>query len=261
MLGSVAALFATFVFIQFQYFFGGQANIQIDGYTYSEYARRGFGELVTVAFFSLLLILIASGITRRETETQRRVFSGLGIGIVALVLVMLVSAFQRLVLYEAAYGFSRLRTYTHVFMLWLAAVTGCGGRTGNPASRAPFALAALIASLGFALSLGIMNVDGFIVRQNVDRAVQGEAFDASYLTGLSTDAFPRWLPRIRLSLYLLPLKRVWVRPWPVTLQTRTAATILYPGNPSIFPARTQYEFWHRLNPNWTSISNRRFGLE
>jgi hypothetical protein len=56
-LGSVAVLFAAFVYIQFQYFFGGQANIHIDGYTYSEYARRGFGELITVAVFSLLLIL------------------------------------------------------------------------------------------------------------------------------------------------------------------------------------------------------------
>jgi hypothetical protein len=53
-----------------------------------------------------------------------------------------------------------------------------------------FASAAMIAAFGFVLSLGIMNVDGFIVRQNVDRAVQGEEFDSSYLAGLSTDAVP-----------------------------------------------------------------------
>ena len=189
-LGSVAALFAAFVFIQFQYFFGGQTNIQIDGYTYSEYARRGFGELVTVAFFSLLLILSASGVTRREAEPQRRVFSGLGIGIVALVLVMLVSAFQRLVLYETAYGFSRLRAYTHIFMLWLALLLVAVVVLEILRREKAFAFAALIAALGFALSLGIMNVDGFIVRHNVDRAVQGEEFDASYLASLSTDAIP-----------------------------------------------------------------------
>jgi hypothetical protein len=189
-LGSVAALFAVFVFIQFQYFFGGQSNIQIDGYTYSEYARRGFGELVTVAFFSLLLILSASGVTRRETEMQRRVFSGLGIGIVALVLVMLVSAFQRLLLYETAYGFSRLRTYTHVFMFWLALLLVAVVALEILRHERAFALAALVAGFGFVLSLGIMNVDAFIVRQNVDRAVQGEEFDASYLAGLSTDAVP-----------------------------------------------------------------------
>jgi len=189
-LGSVTILFAIFVFIQFQYFFGGQTNIQIDGYTYSEYARRGFGELVTVAFFSLLLILSASGVTRRETVTQRRVFSGLGIGIVALVLVMLVSAFQRLVLYEAAYGFSRLRTYTHVFIIWLALLLVAVVVLEILQRERAFALAAVIASLGFVLSLGIMNVDGFIVQQNVDRAVQGEEFDVSYLADLSSDAVP-----------------------------------------------------------------------
>jgi hypothetical protein len=189
-LGSVLALFAVFVFIQFQYFFGGLTNIQIDGYTYSEYARRGFGELVTVAFFSLLLILSANGVTRRETKTQRRVFSGLGIGIVALVLVMLVSAFQRLVLYETAYGFSRLRTYTHVFMIWLALLLVAVAVLEILNRERAFALAAVIASLGFALSLGIMNVDGFIVQQNVDRTVRGEDFDASYLMELSADAVP-----------------------------------------------------------------------
>lgn len=189
-LGSVAILFAAFVVIQFQYFFGGQANIQIDGYTYSEYARNGFGELVTAAFLSLLLILGAGGVARRETETQRRVFSGLGIGIVALVLVMLVSAFQRLALYETAYGFSRLRTYTHVFMLWLALLLVAVMVLEITRRERAFALAALLASLGFVLSLGSMNVDAFIVRQNVDRALRGEEFDVSYLANLSSDAVP-----------------------------------------------------------------------
>jgi hypothetical protein len=55
-LGSVVILFLAFVIVQFQYFFGGQANISIEGYTYSEYARKGFGELVMVAFSSLLLL-------------------------------------------------------------------------------------------------------------------------------------------------------------------------------------------------------------
>ena len=108
------------LFRSFQYFFGGQTNIHIDGYTYSEYARKGFGELVAVAFFSLLLLLGLGAVTRRETESHQRTFSIFGIVLVGLVLVMLLSAFQRLVLYEDAYGFSRLRTYTHVFMIWLA---------------------------------------------------------------------------------------------------------------------------------------------
>jgi hypothetical protein len=113
---------------------------------------------------------------------------------------MLVSAFQRLVLYESAYGFSRLRTYTHVFMIWLALLLVAVVVLEILHRERAFALAAVIASLGYALSLGIMNVDGFIVRQNVNRAIEGgdlkvnqsgrADFDASYLTELSTDAVP-----------------------------------------------------------------------
>ncbi len=210
-LGSVAILFASFVVIQFQYFFGGQTNIHIDGYTYSEYARRGFGELVAVAFFSLLMILGLGAITRRETEGQRKTFSGLSVGIVALVLVMLVSAYQRLVLYETAYGFSELRAYTHVFMIWLGLLLVATVMLEILRRERMFALAALVASIGFAATLPILNVDAFIVRANVTRALAGntkiqgdvsrrmttDEFDANYLASLSEDALPALVASFR----------------------------------------------------------------
>ena len=189
-LGSVTILFAAFVFIQFKYFFGGQSNIHIDGYTYSEYARRGFGELVAVAFFSMLLILGLGSITRRENEAQRKTFSGLSVAIVALVMVMLVSAYQRLNLYEAAYGFSRLRTYTHVALIWIGLLLLAVVVLEILRRERVFALAMLIASLGFAATLSVMNVDDFIVRQNVMRATQGQGLDVPYLVSLSSDIVP-----------------------------------------------------------------------
>lgn len=203
-LGSVMLLFLLFVVIQFQYFFGGQANIHIDGYTYSEYARRGFGELVAVAFFSLALILGLGGAARRESDSQRRTFSGLSIGVVALVLVMLVSAYRRLVLYETAYGFSELRAYTHVFMIWLGLLLVATVVLEILRRERMFALAALVAAIGFAATLPILNVDAFIVRHNVQRALDGnlasdqsradsvdaDQLDISYFIQLSPDALP-----------------------------------------------------------------------
>lgn len=174
-LGSVGVLFLAFVIIQFQYFFGGSANIAIDGYTYSEYARRGFGELVTVAFFTLALLLGLGGVTRRASTGQRTVFSWLGAGLVVMVLVMLVSAYQRLVLYESAYGFSRLRTYTHVVLFWIAGLLVATIVLEFLRQERRFALAAVLAALGFAVSLSLLNVDAFIVRQNIARALRGEA--------------------------------------------------------------------------------------
>ena len=173
-LGSVVALFTAFVVVQFQYFFGGLTNIHIDGYTYAEYARRGFGELVTVAFFALLMLLTLTAITKRETETQRRIYSGLGVALVALLLVMLVSAFKRLGLYEAAYGFSRLRTYTHVFLIWIGLLLVVTIALEILRKERMFMFAALVASFGFAISLPILNVDAFIVNQNIQREIRAE---------------------------------------------------------------------------------------
>jgi len=199
-LGSVVLLFIAFVVIQFQYFFGGRANIGIEGYTYSEYAVKGFGELVTVAFFSLLLLLGLGAITRRENENQRRTFSILGVGLVGLVIVMLVAAFQRLGLYEAAYGFSRLRTYTHVFMIWLALLLVTVVILEVLRRERIVGLAMVLASLGFVISLNLLNVDAFIVKQNIQREIRSttdETFahgradlDAQYFVDLSEDAIP-----------------------------------------------------------------------
>lgn len=207
-LGSLTILFAAFVAIQFQYFFGGQANINIEGYTYSEYARRGFGELVAVAFFSLLILLGLGSVTKRETEIQRRVFSMFGIVLVGLVIVMQVSAFQRLVLYENAYGFSRLRTYTHVFMLWLAALLIVVAALELLKKERAIGFALILTAMGFAASLSLLNVDAFIVRHNIQREIKGYAetpdnansaensrgdqveLDTQYFLNLSDDAVP-----------------------------------------------------------------------
>ncbi|HKJ26841.1 MAG TPA: DUF4173 domain-containing protein [Anaerolineales bacterium] len=188
-LGSVNLLFLAFVVIQFQYFFGGQENINLTGFTYAEYARRGFSELVAVSVFSLLLFMGLSFITKKADRAQG-VFSGLGVALLALVTVILVSSFQRLHLYEQAYGFSRLRTYTHVFIFWLGALLA--GVIVLELIRRPrfFALATVIACMGFVVTLDVMNVDGFIVRQNVGRTAAGEELDIGYLASLSEDALP-----------------------------------------------------------------------
>ncbi|MBX3037020.1 MAG: DUF4173 domain-containing protein [Anaerolineales bacterium] len=207
-LGSVVTLFAIFVVIQFQYFFGGTTNINVEGYTYAEYARKGFGELVTVAFFALLMLLTLSAVTKRENESQRKIYSGFGIALVLLLLVMLFSAFQRLNLYEAAYGFSRVRTYTHVFLIWLGLLLVAIIALEILRKERLFAIAMLIASFGFAISLPILNVDAFIVNQNIQRELSGAGInidqntqqelsrgdrvdlDSQYFIQLSDDAIP-----------------------------------------------------------------------
>ena len=189
-LGSVDLLFAFFVAIQFRYLFGGQANITAAGYTYSDYTRRGFFELVMVAVISLLLVLLLNAFTRREKPAQERTFTALSVLLVALVWVILASAFQRLLLYEAAYGFTSLRTYTHIFIPWLGFLLLATIVLQLLHRERHFGALLLLTTFGFALTFGVINVDGFIVRQNVARAQAGADLDGAYLLNLSDDAVP-----------------------------------------------------------------------
>ena len=196
-LGAVNLLFLAFVILQFTYLFGGQENISVEGFTYAEYARRGFFELLAVAIISLILFYGLSLWTKRETTSQRWIFSGLGILLTGLVGVILVSGFTRLSLYEAAYGFTRLRTLTHIFTVWtgLVLITTVVLEVSRKMDRLAFFLILLVCCFG--LTVNLFNIDSFIVQQNITRsletnnAAEDEPLDAGYLTTLSNDAIPQ----------------------------------------------------------------------
>lgn len=192
MLTSVNLLFALFVVVQLRYFFGGFANIvdSPSGLTYAEYARRGFFELVVVAATALIFFVLLSGLARRQKGRQQAWFSGLGVGLFLLVAVILVSAFQRLLLLEQAYGFSRLRTYPHIFMIWLGLLLLAIVVLEVLGRQRAFALAVLLSVVGFTLSITLLNVDAFIASINLERQALGGELDYLYLASLSDDAVP-----------------------------------------------------------------------
>ncbi len=190
-LGSVDLMFAAFVTIQFRYFFGGEQNITAAGFTYAEYARRGFGELLAVAFITLGLMIILSAISRQENRKQRSLYSGLSILMTLLIGVILLSSHQRLVLYESAYGFTQLRTYSHICILWIGALFAAVLILELSGQQRFFTLAGILAVVGFTLTLNGLNVDRWIVEQNLARAASGEQeLDTNYFTRLSDDAVP-----------------------------------------------------------------------
>jgi hypothetical protein len=186
---SVNLLFLAFVWIQFTYLFGGQANVTIEGYTYAEYARRGFFELLGVAVLALLMILSLHELTRRETDRKELAFGGLISAMIALVLVILASAFQRLLLYEDAFGYTQLRLYSHVFMIWLGFAFIWFWMVSLLRTDR-FALGAFLAALGFLITLNTVNPDSFIAERNLGRYRTTGKLDLAYLTTLSDDAVP-----------------------------------------------------------------------
>jgi hypothetical protein len=189
-LASIVILFAVFVIVQFRYLFGAQSNITFEGFTYAEYARRGFIELLVTAVITLGLDLIFSAVSSRQGKIQEGVFTGLRVAMLVLVLVILASAIQRLTLYENAYGFSRIRTYSHIFIFWLGGLSAATIILVLIKKSKFFGLAVILAVVGYGATLAGVNVDGFIAKQNIQRAVVGYELDSVYLGMLSNDAVP-----------------------------------------------------------------------
>ncbi|TMF89189.1 MAG: DUF4173 domain-containing protein [Chloroflexi bacterium] len=159
---------------------------------YAEYARSGFFELLWASGITLLVLALFSRITAFHRRRARRAFIALAeLGIVLTLLVVVV-AFRRLSLYEAAYGFTMLRLYSQAFavligivFLFLAAEVAGAGR-----GRRWFAGAAAVAALVCLAGLNLANPETLVVNWNLDRAATSGKLDVDYLAGLSADSRP-----------------------------------------------------------------------
>lgn len=196
-LALVDLLFGGFVAIQGAYFFGGLDTLARTGMTYAEYARRGFFELLAVACLSLGLLCALAVVTRRPAARVRRAFNAASAAMIALVLGLLASAFERMALYEQAYGYTELRVYTHTFMIWLALVLGLFLLALFRARPQIFTFGGLVSLVVYLAALNLANPDALIVRENIARvgraaaySHRGEEVDVFYLTQLSPDATP-----------------------------------------------------------------------
>lgn len=180
-------LFGLFVAVQFRYFFGGIDNIA--EFTYSEYARRGFFELVWVSVLCLPLLLGSERLISNNAvnfRTSYRVLAGI---MILLLAAIMASAEHRMWLYIQQYGLTELRLYTSAFMLWLGFVFMWFAVTTLAGKPARFLIGALSAAGVFLVGLHYVNPDALIVRVNFSRT--DNKYDTSYLvTSLSADAVP-----------------------------------------------------------------------
>lgn len=188
---SLNLLFAFFLIIQFQYFFAGEANITQDGFTYAQYADRGFRELLLVAAIAGLVYYVLASFTRRESKPRRLIFSLLGGLLLLQVGVVLVSAYQRINMYVNAYGLTAYRFIPQIFILFLAAILLSLVLMESFDKFKRLALILFSAAMLFTLTLAVINVDKVTARHNVERALQGKELDYNFLVnGISTDAEP-----------------------------------------------------------------------
>ena len=196
LLASVATLFWIFLAVQLSYLFGTQPQVEGSGITFAEYARRGFAELSVVASASFVLILVSErfGQTGRHANALRIAT----LAVVVAILFLLGSAFNRVLLYEQAYGFTTARLYAQAYMLIVAsALVALGWEIRDILDPARlFRRIAAIATLVFIVLL-YWNHEAWIANRNIDRVATTGRLDTAYLTrDLSPNAVPTLVRRL-----------------------------------------------------------------
>jgi hypothetical protein len=190
------AVFAAFAVAQAIAATGAAGDtLRTAGVTYADYARSGFFQLLWVAGITAVILILFSRITSLTERTTKRAFDVLAQIAIALTLLIVVVAFQRLSLYEDAYGFTMLRLYSHIFAVWIAVVFLLLGAdmAGLFRRRRWFVGATSISAMAVLLTLNLVNPEAIVVGLNIDHAQSAHKIDAQYFADLSSDATPALL--------------------------------------------------------------------
>lgn len=192
-LGLINLLFLAFVFIQIKYLFGSAHYVFDSGFTFAEYARAGFFQLVWVIALSALMMAI---VYRSYSHSKAPgIITALQILLMVQVGIIAVSALKRMNLYQDAFGFTVLRLYVEWFIYFVLAVLVFAAV--SIVSRLPFwkfFYGSIVAGVLALTIVASLNVDKLIAEENVRRFQQeGKSIDIPYLSKLSVDAAPTTL--------------------------------------------------------------------
>ncbi|HEY5520557.1 MAG TPA: DUF4173 domain-containing protein [Candidatus Limnocylindrales bacterium] len=191
-LASMDVLFLVFVALQAAYLFGGVDTLAVSGMTYSDYARRGFGELIVAAALSGIVLIVLGNLVDVRGRTYRLLASTL----VLCTGVVVASAYLRITLYQQAYGWTELRFYTVAGIAWLGLCAAIALGTALTGRIAPLPKLVLLTGLLVAVACNLIGPQAFVTQQNVNRAIDpalvaagGQSgLDVEYLSSLDGDA-------------------------------------------------------------------------
>ncbi|MDR7087833.1 signal transduction histidine kinase [Aeromicrobium panaciterrae] len=187
----VDAVFVLFLVAQAAVIFGGDDYLErTTGLTYADYVHQGFGQLTVATALTLLVVWAASRKAPRETA-EDRMWIRISLGLLcALTLVVVASALYRMDVYQDAYGFTALRVLVDVFEGWLGVLviaTMVGGLALKASWLPRFGL---FSGIGMLLALALINPEGWVAKQNIERFEATGKIDWTYLQTLSDDALP-----------------------------------------------------------------------
>ena len=187
---AVSAVYVLYLVSQLAYFSGGFSGILPEGYSLSEYARRGFFEMALLCGFNLGVTALAVFLVRNEGRINLLTkLVCLFLGLVTLFLVCTASA--KMFLYIDTLGLTRLRLLTQIVMLFFA-VVDLVVMVWLFVPKLPYMKVVAVAALLIGAATIWVDVDTVVATYNTDAYLSGRmtTVDVGYLGRLNHSAIP-----------------------------------------------------------------------
>ncbi|ODA42362.1 DUF4173 domain-containing protein [Desulfosporosinus sp. BG] len=188
-LSVINCVYVVFAIIQFAYLFASVNNALPPDFTYAEYARRGFFELLMITLINFGLLLSSISFTQKDSKLVARTVQLLHSLLIICTVVILLSAYFRMSLYEAAYGYTYLRVLTHFFMIFLGVLFLIAFYkiwNEHMSLLKPYIVITIVAYM----IINFSNIDVLIANKNINRYLETGKLDTYYLRNLSYDSIP-----------------------------------------------------------------------
>lgn len=197
---SINILYLLFTIVQFRYFF---SDVLTQGHTYSEYARRGFFELMLVTIINISIIVLVHTFAEKKSKWLKTLLSCL----ILFSFIILLSSHLRLSLYEEAYGYTYLRLFSHSILFFLAGIF-LFTLVKIWLDKLNLARYMVLSFLVYYCVLNAINLDQIIVKNNLERYEYTNKLDVQYLNSLSFSSVPLLVEFYKEDKSIVGLKEV-----------------------------------------------------
>ena len=187
LISTILVIYTLFVAIQFKYLFAG--STLPNGLTYTQYARKGFFELLALTGVNIAAILTVTKLTKTHEGGWLKFTKVLCHYLCAITIVLLVSSFYRMFLYTNDDGLTRLRFFVMGFLAFEAiglVITFI--YIHKP--KFNIVLVYTLLALTYYAVLNIVPADNIIAKNQIDKYLKNQRKDVTYTFTLSADAVP-----------------------------------------------------------------------
>ena len=180
-------IYIIFSTIQFGYLLGGEEYVKKQGIVYSEYAIKGFWEMIFVVLINFcVLYFLQTRFSLKSIISKLILIPSYLITITASG-IMVYSSHIRLTVYEDGYGFSRNRLIPHTFLIFIVVVLlllFINLFLKDEKRRKFINISVTLAIVFYFIGFCSFNMEAFIVKKNIEKYNQEESkveLDIRYL--------------------------------------------------------------------------------